>query len=87
MHTPFPTTIEWFDEAEHGKVEQLIAPDHTGRVKYRGSFWKAELADPECKALNPGETVKVLGRHGIVLLVVPESYAVSQSNSQNASAQ
>ena len=80
MSTMFPSTIQWFAEQPEGKVEQPIALLKPGRVKFQGSFWKAELTYPNCRSLKPGEAVKVLGRQGITLLVVPQDYVLPRSD-------
>jgi membrane protein implicated in regulation of membrane protease activity len=61
----------------YGVVDKAIAPHHTGRIKYLGSYWKAALADPNCQRLEVGEAVRVVGVQGITQLVVPEGYESS----------
>jgi membrane-bound ClpP family serine protease len=80
MSTTFPGTIQWFAEQAEGKVDQTISLTKPGRVKFQGSFWKAELTYSNCRSLKPGEAVKVLGRQGIKLLVVPQEYELPGSD-------
>jgi NfeD-like C-terminal, partner-binding len=80
MSTTFPSTIQWFAEQAEGKVDQTSSLARSGRVKFQGSFWKAELTYPNCRSLKPGEAVKVLGRQGITLLVVPQEYELPGSD-------
>ena len=78
MSIVFSSTIQWFAEQFEGKVEQTICLNKPGRVKFRGSFWKAILTHPNCRIVKPGEVVKVLGRQGITLLVVPKECVLRQ---------
>ncbi|PSB14008.1 hypothetical protein C7B61_11395 [filamentous cyanobacterium CCP1] len=64
-------SIKLFPQPAHGHVEQAIAPDHAGRVRFQGSIWKAKFADSHSEPVLPGELVKVLGVQGITLIVVP----------------
>jgi membrane protein implicated in regulation of membrane protease activity len=65
-------SIKLFPQPAHGQVEQAIAPEHAGRVRFQGSIWKAKFADSHYEPVMPGESVKVLGVQGITLVVVPE---------------
>jgi membrane protein implicated in regulation of membrane protease activity len=50
-------------------VEETIRPNHSGRVRFQGSWWFAR-----CQAdvtIEAGEEVKVIGHQGITLLVEP----------------
>ncbi len=50
-------------------VEETIRPNHSGRVRFQGSWWFAR-----CQAdvtIKPGEEVDVIGNQGITLLVDP----------------
>jgi membrane protein implicated in regulation of membrane protease activity len=58
-------------------VDQPIAPHQPGRIKFQGSYWKAALADPNCKRIEAGQPVQVVGLQGITQLVVPEGYEFS----------
>jgi membrane protein implicated in regulation of membrane protease activity len=72
MKAPSDKSFKLFPQPGHGQVEQSIAPEHTGRVRFQGSIWKAKFADAHYKPALPGESVKVLGVQGITLVVVPE---------------
>ncbi|MBW4660641.1 MAG: NfeD family protein [Drouetiella hepatica Uher 2000/2452] len=71
-----PTTTQWFAELAQGEVDQPIASSQPGRIRFQRSFWKAELADSSCRSVKSGESVRVVGRLGITLLVVPIESAV-----------
>jgi membrane protein implicated in regulation of membrane protease activity len=71
MQTTFSPTTQWFAKVAQGQVEKAIAPTQPGRIRFQGCFWKAELASSGCRAVQAGERVKVVGRCGIRLLVVP----------------
>ncbi|WP_416676435.1 NfeD family protein [Egbenema bharatensis] len=54
---------------QRATVEETIRPNHSGRVRFQGSWWFAR-----CQAdvtIEPGEEVKVIGHQGITLLVEP----------------
>jgi membrane protein implicated in regulation of membrane protease activity len=71
MINKFAATPEMFSQPVICQVEGEIRPDRTGRVKYQGTFWKAQFyrAGGQ-RTVQPGEWVKVVGREGIRLLVV-----------------
>lgn len=50
-------------------VAKTIQPYKTGRIQFQGSWWFARC-DSEI-TLYPGETVRVIGRQNITLLVEP----------------
>ncbi len=54
-----------------GRVEQLISAKRQGRIYFQGTFWPAKLAQSQPACCQPGETVEVVGRQGLALLVVP----------------
>lgn len=57
---------------EAAEVIERIGPDRPGRVHFRGTSWKA-LAYLE--AFEPGETVRVVGREGLALVVTRDFLA------------
>lgn len=59
-------------ESGQGVVIQPIAPGRPGQIKFQGIYWKAELAQPSCGNLGVGESIEVVGRRVITLLVVPK---------------
>lgn len=66
-----PTTTQWFAELAQGEVDHPIASSQPGRIRFQRSFWKAELADSSYRSVKSGESVRVVGRLEITLLVVP----------------
>ncbi|NJR66079.1 MAG: hypothetical protein HC772_13360 [Leptolyngbyaceae cyanobacterium CRU_2_3] len=56
-------------------VASTIQPYRTGRIKFQGSWWFARC-DHDI-TLNPGETVHVIGRQNITLLVEPTLAVIS----------
>ncbi|MDY6786375.1 MAG: NfeD family protein [Cyanobacteriota bacterium] len=48
-------------------VDEEIQPHRVGRVRFRGSYWNARCSDRI--TFVPGETVMVVGRDNITLLV------------------
>lgn len=73
------TTLPRVSKSGFAVVDQPIALNRPGRVRFQGTYWKAELADSNCQQVGVGETVRVVGRQGIALLVVPESYDLVQT--------
>lgn len=71
-------------EPGYGVVDQPIAPCQPGRIRFQGTYWKAELAHTGCEKLGSGEFVQVVGRKGITLLVVPENYQLPAQFHQQA---
>ncbi|WP_416671664.1 NfeD family protein [Egbenema bharatensis] len=65
-------SIKLFPQPAQGHVEQSIAPEHMGRVRFQGSIWKAKFAESHYKPVEPGDSVKVLGVQGITLVVIPD---------------
>lgn len=73
-------TLQRTNKVGYGIVDKAIAPHRSGRIKFQGSYWKAELADPNCGRLEAGEPVQVVGVQGITLLVIPEGYEISEQS-------
>lgn len=79
-----PEEITRFPQPGIGKVEQTITPTQPGRVKFQATYWPARLYAPEYDVtLMPDETVTVIGRQGITLLVAPFSEAADSNLSGN----
>jgi hypothetical protein len=64
-------SIKLFPQPARGHVEQSIAPEQMGRVRFQGSIWKAKFAESHYKPVMPGDSVAVLGVQGITLVVTP----------------
>lgn len=66
--------VKLFACAGIGKVEQTITSTMPGRVKFQTTYWPARLYLQDTQTtLLPEDTVNVIGRQGITLLVVPLS--------------
>ncbi|MBD1849882.1 NfeD family protein [Cyanobacteria bacterium FACHB-502] len=73
----FPLTPEQFEDsstleetiANAAVVEKAIQPGKPGRVKYQGVWWSARCL--ENITLLPEQTVTVVGRMNLTLLVQP----------------
>lgn len=50
-------------------VEETIRPNHSGRVRFQGSWWFARC--PQDVTIEPGNEVRVIGNQGITLLIEP----------------
>jgi membrane-bound ClpP family serine protease len=72
------------NSTHYGVVDKAIAPHQPGRIRFQGTYWKAALADPNCKRIEVGQTVQVVGMQGITLLVVPERYEFSTQVQEQA---
>jgi membrane protein implicated in regulation of membrane protease activity len=57
-------------------VEETIRPNHSGRVRFQGSWWFARCLDDI--TVEPGHEVNVVGHQGITLLVEPALVLTSQ---------
>ncbi|MFB2896883.1 NfeD family protein [Aerosakkonemataceae cyanobacterium BLCC-F50] len=69
-----PENVEMFSEALMGTVEKTITQNLPGRVKCLGSYWPARFYHSNCDVIVfPDDFVKVVGRQGITMLVVPVS--------------
>ena len=55
-----------------GKVERTIAHDQSGRVYFQATYWPAKFCNSACQLKAfPGESIKIIGRQGLTLLVSP----------------
>ena len=71
--------IELFPRIITAEVERTIAPTRPGRVKFQASHWPARFYQPSHqKTVSPGESVIVIGRAGIDLLVMPINVMFSE---------
>lgn len=69
-----PSEIEIFSEALTGIVEKKINQNQPGRVKCLATYWPARFYHSNCNVIVfRDEVVKVVGRQGITMLVVPLS--------------
>jgi len=59
----------------YGLVEKPITATQTGRVRFQGSSWKARFYSFNTPPITGGESVRVVGRQGITLLVEPKDQA------------
>lgn len=71
MNTTSPA-VKLFPGNVYGTVEKPITATQTGRVRFQGSSWKARFYHPDYPTVVGGESVKVIGRQGITLLVEPK---------------
>lgn len=71
MNTTSPV-VKLFPEIVYGIVEKPIASTQTGRVRFQGSTWKARFYSSDSPTAVCGDSVKILGRQGITLLVEPK---------------
>ena len=72
--TFLPETIQWFAYPKLGKVEQAITPYQRGRVQFMSTSWFARLCRSNAYAqteLLPGTIVRILGRQGLTLIIMP----------------
>jgi membrane protein implicated in regulation of membrane protease activity len=69
-----PSYPQQLPQLAQGTVDRLIAYGQTGRVKYRGTYWSAQLYRPERGiCILVGEPVEIMAIRGITLLVTPVS--------------
>ncbi|NJO43927.1 MAG: hypothetical protein HC865_26040 [Cyanobacteria bacterium RU_5_0] len=67
-----PSYPKPFVEPTQGVTDQTIAFGKPGRVRYRGTYWKARLYHPNQRTtIQPGDPVRILAMQGITLLVTP----------------
>ncbi|MGD1704474.1 NfeD family protein [Dapis sp. BLCC M229] len=64
-------TKEIFPQAMPGIVEEAIATNQPGRVKFKTTYWPAILFEEKSISLAPGQKIAVVGRIGITLLISP----------------
>ncbi len=67
-------TLEFFTHAAIAEVEETITLHQRGRVRFEATDWFARFYNPQGPVESlPGTCVKVIGREGLTLLVVPSS--------------
>ncbi|MDJ0706947.1 MAG: NfeD family protein [Leptolyngbyaceae cyanobacterium MO_188.B28] len=55
-----------------GKVEETISAQQLGRVRFQATYWRARFQQPSYpQAISPGNQIRIVGREGLTLLVVP----------------
>ncbi|MDJ0707784.1 MAG: NfeD family protein [Leptolyngbyaceae cyanobacterium MO_188.B28] len=55
------------------RVEKTISPSCRGRVYFQATYWPARFYQPDCQAtVLPGDSVTIIGRQGLTLLVRPK---------------
>ncbi|NET38058.1 MAG: hypothetical protein F6K19_39685 [Cyanothece sp. SIO1E1] len=70
--------IKLFAKVGIGEVDTIIRTTEPGRVKFEGSYWPAKLYNSDTEiTIFPTWPVKVIGRQGITLLVIPEDENLS----------
>lgn len=70
--TGIPQAIEFFDQPGMGEVEETITLNQLGRVRFMATTWYAQFYFPlPPQEILPGQKVRVIGREGLTLLVVP----------------
>ncbi len=66
-----PYEVQLFVQPGTGKVEELIAPNQPGRVKFKSTSWPARFYNlSDQTTLLPNDPVTVVGRQGNTLLIV-----------------
>jgi NfeD-like C-terminal, partner-binding len=72
--TVAPKNLEFFTHAEIAEVEETITLHQRGRVRFEATYWFARFYNPQGPIESlPGTCVKVIGREGLTLLVMPSS--------------
>lgn len=66
------STIKIFSQPQVGIVEQAIAYNRRGRVKFDGTYWPARFYYSNfLEVIYPDQLITVIGMEGITLLVIP----------------
>lgn len=69
-HKVLPKPIR-FGKPIMGIVAEAISPDKPGRVKCQATYWPAKFCQTNCQnTLEKSQSVTVVGREGITLLVL-----------------
>lgn len=78
MFSSFYPAIELFPQPGLGTVVETITTTQRGRVWFSASYWPARLHGiTEPVRLLPDESVLVIGREGIFLLIQPNPIEVT----------
>ena len=73
-----PETTELFNQVELGEVEQTITLHQRGRVRFMATSWFARFYQLNGQTeASTGTTVRIVGRQGLTLLVMPHSLPLS----------
>lgn len=73
---------DFFENPLNGIVEKAIIENGIGRVKVMGVSWMARLSTSEINCdLSPGTPVRVLGRSGNTLWVLPYQHKSTSKDS------
>lgn len=84
MYTTTSNPIVLFDQTDFGTVQEALIANQKGWIRYQGVLWSAKIFKNVTQTIAPGEQVKVLGRQGNSLLVMPENEAEMHSQPQLA---
>jgi len=69
-----PHETQFFQQPIIGQVEKVVTTNSIGRVKAMGSYWPARFyIKNETQSVFPDQWVKIIGIHGITLLIEPAS--------------
>ena len=72
MSLPYlPETVELFPHTMTATVDETLIASAPGRVEFQASYWFAEFYQGDYGKIEPGTVVRVLGRRGLTLLVLP----------------
>ena len=61
-----------FDPSAEAVVDEVIQPNHRGRVRYHGAYWPARCQHDI--TLEEGTVCSVVNIQGITLIVIPTPY-------------
>mgnify|MGYP001791904908 CR=1 FL=1 len=59
-----------------GKIQQVLCEGEEWRVHYRATYWKG-ITEGATYSLQPGDSVSVVGRVGLKLIIRPISSEAS----------
>lgn len=67
-----PPPIECFPPSAVGVIDEVVAGDRRGRIRYGGTIWFARPCTPDLGlTFGVGQPVQILGRQGNTLLILP----------------